>query len=229
MTTDADPLEPPDNNGEHLGRVVARAAVAAVPFLGGAALELYDGALREPLARRTAEWMQTVADKLREHEVRFTELGERADFITAMVQCARSAQGTHNEDKLTALRNAVVNVALNPDLADEETAYFLSLVDQLAPSEMRLLVYLSDPPAWVGRRGIHFPSWGMGGIATAIEFALPEFSGRRETYDLYGRDLYSRGLISTANFHTTVTGPSITESIGTHLGLRFVDFVSEAA
>ena len=171
--------------------------------------------------------MENVADALRAHDVRFDTLEERQDFLSAMIEAGRVAIGTHSPEKLAALRNAVVNVALDGDLDADETSYFLTLVDQLTPGALRLLKFLSDPLGWAASNGINYTNRNMGGISHVINEARLGFPNGRETYDRIGRDLYGRGLTTVETFHTTMSGPDITASRTTPLGLRFLQFISE--
>jgi hypothetical protein len=61
-------------------------------------------------------------------------LAENSDFIEVVRRAAELASQTTKEEKLEALRNAVLNAATGIDLEADEEVIFLQLVDQLTIS-----------------------------------------------------------------------------------------------
>ena len=66
----------------------------------------------------------------------------------------------------------------------------------------------------------------MAGAATVLEEAFLELRDQREFYDQVVRELYSRGLMTTEDLHTTVTAPSMVAKRTTPLGASFVAFIT---
>ena len=103
---------------------------------------------------------------------------------------------------------------------------FLNFVDILTPWHLRLLKFFDDPPAWVKANKINMPSMSKCGMTTIIEHAFTDLRGKRDFYDLLGRDLHSRGLIRGANFHVTGTFAGIFVRNTTDMGRQFIAFIS---
>jgi hypothetical protein len=78
----------------------------------------------------------------------------------------RAIDHTHQEEKLAALRNAVLNSAL-PGAPDADMqAILLGLVDRLTSSHLRFLTMWDDPPLWFESRGLAPPQAAMYGSRT---------------------------------------------------------------
>lgn len=61
-----------------------------------------------------------------------------------VLQATQIALRTHQEEKLEALRNAVVNSTSGQVLEDDVRAVFLNLVDTFTPTHLRILKYFQD-------------------------------------------------------------------------------------
>jgi hypothetical protein len=84
---------------------------------------------------------------------------------------------------------------------------------------------LDNPKEWGQKYGITYPDWSMGGANAALEYAFSKLRGKRQLYDIFVKDLYSRGLLSTDSLHTTVTGEGMLASRTTNIGKQFLAFV----
>jgi hypothetical protein len=108
--------DPLSATGKDRALTVGRAAVSAVPYVGGPLAELAD-LLRSPLEKRREPWGQEIAEGLRRLEARVESLdperlGDNPAFVSVMAQATQAAIKTHDQEKLQALRNAVLNAAL---------------------------------------------------------------------------------------------------------------------
>lgn len=103
-----------------------KGAVAAIP-LGGVLAEELGIVLVPPLARRRDEWWEHLARRLRELEetvagFHLEDLSQNEQFVSATLQATQAALRTHQEEKLQALRNAVLNTALGKGGDDDSQA-----------------------------------------------------------------------------------------------------------
>jgi len=124
------------------------------------------------------------------------------------------------------LRNAVLNAALPNTLEEDLQLMFLEFVDSLTPWHLRVLKFLDNPKGWGQKHGITYPSWSMGSPSAALEFAFADLRGKRQLYDIFVKDLYSRGLLSTGSLHTTITGEGMLASRTTDIGKQFITFIT---
>ena len=227
MRDPKDKLKPTKGDAVH---TVIRAALSAVPVVGGPATELFSAIIAPPLARRRDDWMRQIADAVRELQDRIAELGpeklsENESFVTTLIHASQLAVRNHQKEKLDALRNAVINAAL-PDAPDDDVQQmFLNFVDDLTPWHLRLLSFFKDPAAWIQERSVSCPSWSMGAPSAVVEHCFPELKGNRGFYDQLVRDLEVRGLLQSFGIHTTMTADGMFASRTTRFGDSFLKFI----
>src|SRR5450756_183611 len=114
---------------------LAKTALSAIPVIGGPAAELFQYVVQPSLEKRRAEWMRSVGDKLKELEAKgldLSSLQRNEQFVSSIMQASQAALRTHNAEKLAALRNAAVNVALGQSPDETVQHILLTLVDQLS-------------------------------------------------------------------------------------------------
>jgi len=116
-----DSLKPPKpTRGDALYALV-KAGISAVPQLGGPASELLALVIAPPLKKRQVDWMNRVAECLKELESKvdgfnMETLRDNPLFVTAILHATTVALRNHQEEKLQALQNAVLNTARGIDL-----------------------------------------------------------------------------------------------------------------
>ena len=200
----------------------ARTLVSLVPAFGGPAIRLLDLVLAPPYQRRRANWFNQLAARLDRLEqavegLTVESLRDDEDFITAVNSATLIALRNHNEEKLTALQNAVVNVALRTESDPELQSVFLSLVDYLTPSHMRLLRFFQDTRVFPESSRLS-PGLTTRDVVLGLFPDMPPAA-----YDLLCRDLENRGLISLPR----PPGLGVTDERTTELGDRFLRFINE--
>lgn len=223
---------PRPNRAGQIATAVAKAAVSIVPFAGGPAAELLDQVVGPVLQRRREEWFEQVGAKLEELEQReqgfnVADLAKDEAAMTVLLTATSTALRTHEEAKLAALRNAVLNTALRLEPDDHVRLLFLGYVNDLTALHLRLLAYLRNPSQWYARAGIPRPAI-MGARAQLVEGAFPELRGQREIYLNAAADLSARSLIN-GGLTGMVSASGMWDTLTTPLGNRFLDFISDPA
>lgn len=131
---------------------VVEGGVSMIPIAGGPAAVAFAYAVGQAHNRRMQVWLENLADTVadlqtRESGIDFETLAEDDRFIDAVVSATRAAQATHDEEKLTALRNGGLNT-LGPNApTEDEQLRFFRFVEQFSPAHLRLLHFLHDPGA----------------------------------------------------------------------------------
>jgi hypothetical protein len=162
MSDDSRPLLPDEpGSGDYL-HAITKGSLSAVPIIGGVVSELFTLVLAPTLSERRDIWLQQLAedlDALKRKVDGFTieSLGNKPEFVSAVLKASQSALMTHQNEKHDALRNAVMNVAAGTAPNDDLQSIFLSLIDLLTPYHLRLLkqfslqrsVRVSDAPSWL--------------------------------------------------------------------------------
>jgi hypothetical protein len=95
------------------------------------------------LSRRRDEWLTDLARRLHDLEgqvnsFHFDDLANNDQFVSATAQATQAALQTHNKEKLEALRNAVLNTALQREPDNDQQAVFLALIESSSSSSPEL-------------------------------------------------------------------------------------------
>jgi hypothetical protein len=224
---------PTGKTATDIAREVGRAIVSAIPAAGGPLQIAFENIFTSPIEKRKEAWLNQLADVINEVQKRVSEitperLAENDAFVTVVMQASQVAIRNHQQEKLEALRNAVLNAALPNPPHEDEQMIFLRLIDQLTPWHLRILSVLNHPIKWMERNNIHNPGWGVGGASTVLEHCLPDLQGQRETYDQIVLDLQGQGMLGQGQFlHVMMTGGGMVASRTTDRGRRFIKFISE--
>lgn len=223
-----DPAVEPDSEKAHR---VARATAASVPVLGGALAEAFSALIEPPMARRRTAWMGQVTEAINElYEkgiVTEADLQENEKFFTTLVHASNTAIRNHEQEKLNALRNAVLNSALPGGPSDTMQQLFLNLIDSCTSWHIALLKLFQGPEQWAEAHGHKFPSWSMGGISSVIEHAYPQLQNQKPLYKLVWGELYRNGLFNTDSLGATMTADGMLAKRTTPIGDAFVNFISD--
>jgi hypothetical protein len=134
---------PKTSKGDHAyttGKVATSLASAIVGYLIGTpglnviAAEVYTKVLKPPLAKRTEKFLLSISEGLIELETKvdnfnLQSLSEKPFFISIFMQSFQIALRSHKEEKLNALRNAVINTAKPMFPEDDIYLMFINWID----------------------------------------------------------------------------------------------------
>lgn len=218
----SDPIAPPKQSKGDLVHAAAKVVLSAVPYIGGPAAELLQHVIQPPLDRRRAEWMKAVGEKLQELEkngLSLEALSENEEFVSAVMHASSMALRTHQQEKLDALRNAVLNVAAGCAPEDALQHMFFRWVDSMSPLHLRILKHFQAPTPQ--------PNISMGSLGHVLENAMPELRGKRHIYDQIWKDLHANGLTNTDSLHVTMSGQGLGTKRTSELGDAFIAFISD--
>lgn len=218
--------------GDHAYTVV-KAAVSAIPGVGGSAAELMGLVIAPPLVKRRDEWLVSIAQGLQDLEARVAgfSIGAVASndvFITAVLHATAVAVKNHQKEKLAALRNAVLNAALPNSPNADLQLLFLRWVDSLTPMHIGLLSLLSNPETWQYSELPNNLPGAMGTVKNVMYLGYPALYAQGTVADKVMNDIASEGLVGNPSAHQVdgciVLAPRVTE-----LGMNFLAFISEPA
>lgn len=208
---------------------LTRAGISTLPIVGSPATELFNLIIIPPLNKRREEWMESVANGLNELERKVTgfsvaSLSENQMFLTVVSHATYVAIRNHEEEKLLALKNAVINTALTPSPDEDIRLMFINFVDSLTPWHIKILKLLHNPTGVLIERDLAQPSWMSGSVLRLIQYAYPELKNHDDFLNQICRDLYNRGLIVTDSFGIGVSDFLVQRT--SNLGNSFIDFIS---
>ena len=221
---------PKPTAGDHL-HTLARAGIGSIPIVGAAAEELLGLLIAPPLEKRRRKWMESVGEGLRaleqERSLRLEDLRTNEAFIDTVAHASQAALRNSQQDKVDALRNAVLNAALPNPPEESIQQIFVSLVDTSTVWHLRILRLLDDPPRWFVENGRGPLEPATGSLANLLEIAYPDMRGQRSLYDKIVTDLYSSGLIGLDSLHVVMSGGGSLSSRSTALGKQFLGFITK--
>ena len=223
--------QPPEKStARELAEQAVVAGVGMVPIAGSPLAVAFAMAMGWTFNKRMRQWLEDLAESVTELQERdelptVEELAESDVFVDAVVNATRAAQTTHQEMKLEALKNAVLNslAATAPDV--DEQARFFRLIEEFTPAHLRLLTFLHDPGAAFDAAGEPRPDIPAGSRRVLLEAVYRDFTGRGEWYDLLANDLAAGGLIQ-GSIGGMMTGAGLWAPMTTALGGRFLGFVT---
>lgn len=148
----------------------------------------------------------------------------KPDFVDVFLRASQAAGRTHREEKLEGLRNAVLNSAVHSDLSGDKQMMFVSYLEDLTPSHLKVLTLLSAPREWFtahNKEGTIKPDpLECEGLSfTMVEFIGYCFSELKDEPEMCGalvQDLITRSLVKeeVANpdtlclFHGEIVNPN---------------------
>jgi hypothetical protein len=135
-------LVPASGGTDHLHAAV-RATLAAIPFAGGGAVEVFNAILTPPIEKRRNQWMENVSraiGTLCQHNAAIVErITGDEQFQSVLIQATWVAIRNHQQEKLDALRNVVLNSAEGTNFSVDRQLLFVRYIDELTPSHLQVL------------------------------------------------------------------------------------------
>ena len=194
-------IKKPKQNKEDLAYTIAKVGISILPVVGGPAAEIFSAVVTPPIVKRRDEWIESLVIRLEEMEERvkgfkLEDLSANEEFISAVSHATVSAARTHQKEKLDALRNAVLNVALKNEINYELQQIFLNYIDYFTPLHIRLLTYFSTPKNWCKKGWEAVPSLKQVMILTEYDVAFPELKHYKNFINQLVEDIINRGLLS---------------------------------
>lgn len=155
------------------------------------------------------------------------ELRDNDEFQSLLLQSYLTVVQTHQQEKLEAVRNVLLNSAVGTNLAFDTQAMFLNMLHQYTPTHLKLLSIMDNPRKQFEDLGIDVASITrtekFGRTHLMMVALLPDYSEEGEVYLKMCTDLHAAGLIprNQVHFEQFVA----LEGQLTNLGKRFVRFV----
>lgn len=223
--------EMPRKSAGDVANALVKAVISAIPYAGAPAAEIFALIVTPPYERRRNEWIQSVGDGLKEltekiEGFKLEELSQNETFITTVTHASQAAIRNHQKEKLDALRNAVLNAALPNPPQEDLQLMFLNFIDSFTPWHLAILKFFENPKEWGQKHRITYQSYYAGSPSDILEKSFTALSGKRDLYDLFVKDLFSRGLMNTESLHTTMGESGIFASRTTDMGKQFLKFIT---
>ena len=217
-----------------MSQTLVEGALSTVPVVGGPMAVMWVALAGRAYDKRRETWEADITTAVNDLLERMDDLDEsdlanNDQFLDALAYATSAAITTAHQEKLAALRNAVLNAAAGTNLDTDTQAIFLRHVRDFTPSHLRLLKLLDDPKRWFSQHGIAWPdNIMMGGLGTdVVEVGLPELAGQRVLYDQLHADLSYAGLTNTGGLHTMMSGNGLAARRTSDRGREFLAFITD--
>jgi hypothetical protein len=212
---ESDDSQIPTKTGGDVLYAITKGTISSIPVFGGLGAELLELALASPLSKRRDEWMESIARRLDSVQAKLDSLAKDPAFVTTVLRATQIAIRNHAEEKLEALRNAVINTAAGRAPEDDRSTLFLNLVESFTPTHLRILKFFQN-------RG-------------SLDFAsIQRLANQREITDQMVLELSRSGLIDDPRPLAAINRQSPDPLVNLNwtlstLGSQFIDFISSGS
>jgi hypothetical protein len=174
-----------------------------------------------PIWKRLDKWMIEVQKSLAQLQasgLRTEDLADNDAFITTVLQASHVAIRSHQQAKLDALKNAILNSALGRAPDEDMQQMFIGYLDSVTESHLLLLIRFKDQPKGTT---IHSHDGKLG----PTERDFPQFAGKQDFIRQIARELRDKGLLQ---WDAVLSSGKIIQEAGytTPLGNEFIQFIS---
>ena len=206
----------------------AKTIVSAVPYAGAPVVELLNAIVTPSLQKRRDEWFQNIGDRLLELENTqngiLDKLTNDDTFIDISLKATELALKTSEDEKLEALRNALLNSINNESVDISMQQVFLSYIDTFTVWHIKLLKLFDNPTVYKDKLQNAY----SGSLSKVIEVAYPELASKEEFARQIFKDLYSKGLLNTESIAGMMTASGMLAQRTTQMGQDFIAYISKA-
>ena len=222
------PAQPEPTAVDYFAGIV-KLGISSIPDWGGPASELFGMITAPLLGKRKDDWFEELRIRLDDlttkvHGMTIESLAHSEEFVSVVLQATQSAIKTHQQKKLEALRNGVLNVAAGKAPDVEKQAIFLQYVDRFQSLHLELLSFMEDPKQhgaiWVSHQT------GSTSVYQVIYTVFPSLANQFQIVNLAVVDLQSAGFIAADISHAMAPAPGYAKWV-TSQGKEFLKFIRE--
>ncbi len=178
-----------------------KALIGVVPGIGGGVAEFYSTYITAPSQKRLYAFLEKLIDELQSLEAQVSSfsiesLQENASFSTILSQALEIVKRNHQEEKLEALKNLILNSVLQDSIEDDIKLLFLDLINELKVSHLHLMHLLYKPYRY-----------------TEKEIFLNKIEKNKQLYSCFIKQLVAKDLISFEAFYKHANAIVMEESV----------------
>lgn len=226
-------LEPPKFDIRDRIYYISKAVLGSIPGYGGAAAAALEMIVGPLLEKRKREWFEHVADSIQELREKYAQfsienLANDPAFLSTLMHASLIALRSHQERKLEALRNGVLNTALPHKPEDDLQLIFLQHVDAFTDWHLIILSFLSDPKKVMTEAGtigkVHKDD---AALISYLYMTYPQLDQKHDLVKYIVGDLVNRGLINDYYVNRRTNPNTFFAGCSTPLGKEFMKFVND--
>lgn len=124
----------------------ARYIMGLVPIAGPILADLIGSRIRNEYQKNLEQWLKDLASDLKQVQDQSEKMYDEPEFVETLAAAAEAARKTAHQEKLDALKNAVLNAVDHETRPDEDLRLrFINYIDQMVPAHLRILQFYDDP------------------------------------------------------------------------------------
>jgi len=210
---------------------LVKGALGTIPVLGAPAAEIFGLIVSPPLEKRRIEWMNEIAEKLKELEnsnrINIAELANDEHFIDVVLQSTTFALRTSQKEKKEAFKNAILNTAVKYPIDETKAQIFLNQLDKLTYWHIIILQFLKCPSDWLVEIKKTLSISTMMNFLSFIKEVFPELKNEDELIEIIWNDLKIAGFHNSTDLNTLMSAGAWfdAKSRTTEFGNDFLDYI----
>lgn len=166
-----------------------KALVNSIPSIGSLVVTFMESHITPPATKRLQAFLESLVRELEELKRKNNAVDFNSPvFTTTFLQAYQIAIRNHQEEKLKALRNAVLNSSIPDSLDDEIQSIFLNWIDVFTPTHILVLKCLYNLEQYKQEE---------------LKAQFPEMEKKEAIYNQILKDLADRGLIKLREAYIT--------------------------
>ena len=226
-----DDLKPPTPTiGDHL-HALAKGIIGEIPLGGSTVAEVIGIVFGPPLERRRQKWSEQIVSALLElqrRDVNVEKIRDDPAFADVVLRATSVAMCTHQQEKLDALRNAILNSGLSRSPDEDLRQMFLGMVERFTPWHIHLMSLFNNPSKWFSKNGQEFPRHvSSTNLLELALIAFPQLKAREEFTEQVCRELQQFGLVIRSDLGVVRLSGEPEGPRTLDLGKQFVRFIEK--
>ncbi|MEA5534520.1 hypothetical protein [Crocosphaera sp. XPORK-15E] len=156
--------------------------------------------IKSPSSKRLEKFLETVVKEIHNLQKNFDEKIdlESPSFQTTLIYALQIASRNHQDEKINALKNAVLNSMLINSIDADKQSIFLTYIDELTPSHLKALDIINNFSQYAKTIIVPYISEAKG-KASKIRTSIPILKELKNNEDFYNKiikDLEDKSLVN---------------------------------
>ncbi|MFH5832360.1 hypothetical protein [Halalkalibaculum sp. DA384] len=177
---------------------------------GGSVYETFRALVTPLHEKKQKEWQKDVIKRLakleQEEKIDLEELQNDEEFNAIITRATVLTLQNHQKEKLDALRNVVINSAIDDEIDFDLKHYFLLFIDQISPLHILLLKIFKDPGSYASKRGVEIGNMMATSAMSTLKKIQPDLEEKEQLVELAWDDLSDMKLVTTDSLKAMASG-----------------------
>lgn len=223
-------ITPPKKDGGDLVHAGGKGLLGAIPFAGTAAIEVFNSIVKPPYEKRVDSWRadigEAVSELAKEKGLNIEELNSNDAFIDIITQATQAAIKTSKLEKREALKNAVLNAAIDESPDESLNHMFIRFVDEFTVWHLKAIQLVYAPEIVLKQTGKDVKDIRTYMFIEMMLHVYPELKKKEGFIEQVINDLHNKGLMLAKFEGVTYFGNDTFENLRKELGRKFYEFIT---